>query len=62
MAICRRKLTHNITWWICVQYCDVGIKVDKNFLVGMKLVKCSLEAFQGFIRMAWILSEIKEIL
>ena len=38
-----------------------GIEVEKNFLVRMKFVKCSLEAFQGFVRMARILSKIKKI-
>ena len=40
---------------------ETGIQVEKNFLVSMKFIKCSLEAFQSFVRMALILSQIKKI-
>jgi hypothetical protein len=65
MATCRRievASEYNLTYMCARLLCtETGIEVEKNFLVGMKFIKCSLEAFQGFVRMARILSKIKKI-
>jgi len=59
MATCKRievVSEYNLTYMCARLLCtETGIEVEK---VGMKFIKCSLEAFQGFIRMAWILSKI----